>query len=167
MTFTHGQRVLCTIHGTEIKDAKISIDEDGTPYICQNEQDGYDAKDKLGYKYSWKLEKDFTKLKRDSSVIANLRPATHSWDSLSQADVGTKFNTKKGIFTILEVGISGKTFLPSCANDDEVCGSTWVHIEEAKKLGFTFLDEESTEEVVEMTVEEVSKLVGKKVKIVE
>lgn len=162
MKFTHGQRVLCTIDGTEITDAKISINKDGTPFICQNEWDGNDAEDKLGYQFSWSLDGDFTDLQ-----VKNLRPA-RSWDNLSQADVGAKIKDQLGdIGVILEVSQSGKLFVSSNIKSDLVGYFSWCHIETPKKNGWTFLDEEPTEEVVEMTVEKVSKLVGKKVKIVE
>jgi hypothetical protein len=51
--FKTGDRVTCKINGIEITDAKISVDTDGDLYICQNVQNGIDAQDKLGYKYSW------------------------------------------------------------------------------------------------------------------
>ena len=43
MNFKHNQKVTCEIDGKKITDAKISIDKDGTPYICQNEKDGVTA----------------------------------------------------------------------------------------------------------------------------
>lgn len=43
MKYSHGQKVKCTIENIEIDDAKISIDKDGTPYICQNLIDGCEA----------------------------------------------------------------------------------------------------------------------------
>ncbi len=48
----HGMEVRCVIDGTLIEDAKISIDYSGI-YICQNELEGLECSDKLGYKYSW------------------------------------------------------------------------------------------------------------------
>lgn len=69
MKFTHGQRVTCKIGGEEIKNAKISIDSDGTPYICQDIQDGAVAEDRLGYAYSWGLYNDFT-----NSSVTDLKP---------------------------------------------------------------------------------------------
>jgi len=57
--FNHNDKVTAIIDGTEILDARISIDKDGTPFICQNEKDGADAENKLGYMYSWELKKNF------------------------------------------------------------------------------------------------------------
>ncbi len=49
----HGVSVTCQIQGEVIDDAKISIDDDGRYHICQNVQNGHDAKNKLGYDLSW------------------------------------------------------------------------------------------------------------------
>jgi len=50
-----GDRVTCRIgwEGIEISNAKISIDKDGTIFICQNRIDGYTADNRKGYRYSW------------------------------------------------------------------------------------------------------------------
>jgi len=67
------------IDGTEILDARISIDQDGTPFICQNLMKGATANDKLGYKYSWILANDFTQCD-----VTNLKLVeTKSWDTLA------------------------------------------------------------------------------------
>lgn len=49
----HGMRVTCTIEGTKIDDAKISIDKKKNIYICQDHKDGNFTEDKLGYQHSW------------------------------------------------------------------------------------------------------------------
>ena len=49
-----GTKVTCEIRETKITDAKIQI-ENRWYYICQNEEDGMSANNKLGYKYSWCL----------------------------------------------------------------------------------------------------------------
>ena len=53
--FEHGDKVTCYIKDVQIKDAKISINENGDVYICQNKKDGSNADDKLEYKYSWNI----------------------------------------------------------------------------------------------------------------
>jgi hypothetical protein len=74
--FKDGDRVTCCINGMFIEDGVISIEKDGRPFICQNYQNGNNATDKKGYKYSWVLNKDFTqtyvtnlKLKEEKKVI--------------------------------------------------------------------------------------------------
>ena len=49
----HGMRVRCKINGMQVDDAKLSIDKNGSVYVCQNEEEGTDAEDKLGYLFSY------------------------------------------------------------------------------------------------------------------
>ena len=49
----HGMYVTCEIGGKKIEDARLSIDEDGRVYICQNEMSGSKGDELFGYKYSW------------------------------------------------------------------------------------------------------------------
>lgn len=56
MTWKHGQRVKCKIQGMQIDDARISVDESGKPFICQNRKEGTRTDDKLGYLYSWEFD---------------------------------------------------------------------------------------------------------------
>jgi hypothetical protein len=49
----HGKSVTCEIEGEYIDDAKISVQENGRVYICQNEKKGENTDDKLGHEYSW------------------------------------------------------------------------------------------------------------------
>jgi len=63
--FKHGDRVTCTITRNgdvhNITDAKISIDNDGTLYICHNNLNCSDvpADDLLGYQYGSQLNDNF------------------------------------------------------------------------------------------------------------
>lgn len=50
-----GKKISCKIEGTFCKEATIQKEERGY-YICQNEKNGSDCKDKLGYRYSWTVE---------------------------------------------------------------------------------------------------------------
>ena len=45
--------VTCEIGGKKIEDARLSIDEDGRVYICQNEMSGSKGDELFGYTYSW------------------------------------------------------------------------------------------------------------------
>ena len=49
--FSHGDKCTCTIKGTKITDGKISINDYGEVYICQNEIEGGKADDILKYRY--------------------------------------------------------------------------------------------------------------------
>jgi hypothetical protein len=85
MKFTHGDKVTCYIDGVYIDDAKISIDADGTPYICQNIIKGVEGADNnLGYKYTWALFSNFT-----DTFVTDLKLARTeiTWDNLQEGDV--------------------------------------------------------------------------------
>jgi hypothetical protein len=70
--FKHGARCTCIIDGIKITDAKISIDEDGSVYICQNKKIGATPQDKLGYKYSWLILYKDDDFEEEDRGITNL-----------------------------------------------------------------------------------------------
>ena len=82
MKFKHNQKVTCEIYKIKITDARISIDDDGQPYICQNEIDGHKIKNKLGYKYSWYLYNNFT-----YPCVKNLRPIIKTFENPEIGDI--------------------------------------------------------------------------------
>lgn len=156
MKFKHGERVTCTIEGEEIKDAKISINSSGVPYICQNVKNGADADDKLGYKYSWSIGKFFP----NSSSVENLRPAVKSFD---YPEIGDEYKAIAG-HSQWVLGVCGRVILLSEYEGKDIFSGGYTK-EELIESGYTIVQDE--QEVKEMTVEEVSKLVGATVKIVE
>ena len=68
--FKTGDSIVCHIGDTEITDAKISFAR-GSIYICQNFKDGDSIPDRLGYKYSWYLDRDVTKIRIPSRSVDN------------------------------------------------------------------------------------------------
>jgi hypothetical protein len=152
MNFKHGDRVKCTIDGTDIDEARISIDKDGTPFICQNETPGDSAEDMFEYKYSWKLDDNVT----------NLRSAKKSFDS---PKIGDEYIDAKGNSRFV-LGVAGRViFLSSPLSKDDFCSI--LTKEQLIILGYTIANDKPKEEPTEMTLEDIEKLVGKKVKIVE
>lgn len=83
----HGMRVRCVINDVEIKDAKISIDDDGTIHIVLNKDFDNDyADDFLGYKHSVAIYDDAGA----PDILENitlLEPAKSTWDTLKKGDV--------------------------------------------------------------------------------
>lgn len=154
MNFKHGDRVKCTIKGTEIDDARISINKDGTPFICQNKRIGCNAEDKLGYKYSWTLDEEF-----EDSDVTNLRPDKKSFD---YPEIGDEYIDPNGESHFV-LGVAGRVILLSSSTErNYYCyGFTKEHL---IALGYTIAKDECP---TEMTLEEIEKLVGKKVKIVD
>ena len=152
MKFKHGDRVKCTINGTDIDEARISIDKDGTPFICQNETPGDSAEDMFEYKYSWKLDDNVT----------NLR---HEKKSFDYPEIGDKYTSGLGNSRFV-LGVAGRAIFLSSVNDKDSFGYGTTK-EELVERGYTVVQDEPNEETAEMTLEEIQKLVGKKVKIVD
>ena len=152
MKFKHGDRVKCTINGTDIDEARISIDKDGTPFICQNETPGDSAEDMFEYKYSWKLDDNVT----------NIR---HEKKSFDYPEIGDKYTSGLGNSRFV-LGVAGRAIFLSSVNDKDSFGYGTTK-EELVERGYTVVQDEPNEETAEMTLEEIQKLVGKKVKIVD
>lgn len=157
MKFKHGDRVKCTIKGTEIDDARISINKDGTPFICQNKRIGCNAEDKLGYKYSWTLDEEF-----EDSDVTNLRSVEKSFDS---PEIGDEYIAPNGESRFV-LGVAGRVIFLSSSTEREYYSYVMTK-EQLIALGFTIANDKTKEEPTEMTIEEIEKLVGKKVKIVD
>ena len=155
MKFSHNQQVTCRIQSTDITDARISIDRDGKAFICQNSEDGCDAENKLGYKYSWILEKDFTR-----ASVSNLKPLTKCWDNLETGDilVGQDGKTR----CVMEV--MNTIVFVSTYNDHDVV-SNFYDKKALQKRGLTI--QNLTQPVEEMTLAEVCKELGRTVVIKE
>jgi hypothetical protein len=152
MKFKHGDKVTCTINGVDIKDARISINEDGDTYICQNVKRGNLANDLLGYKYSWVLLADFT-----SVCVSNLCLAEKTWDNLAVGDevMGS------GIHAVL--GVCDRMVFLSYTDlrDNYHFASTK---EQLIKNGYTII-QDAPEEPLEVTMSEVCEKFGRNVKI--
>lgn len=156
MEFKHGDRVKCTIEGADIDDARISIDKDGTIFICQNKKAGWIADDTLGYRYSWELDKEF-----ENHDVTNLRHAEKSFD---YPDIGDEYVDDRGKSRFV-LGVAGRViFLSSPLSKDDFCSI--LTKEQLIILGYTIANDKPKEEPTEMTLEEIEKLVGKKVKLV-
>ena len=156
MNFKHNQKVTCEIRGDKITDAKISIDKDGTPYICQNEEDGATTDNLLGYKYSWELNKDFT-----DYDVTNLKPLNKTIRDVEIGDIVVdKYNNenKQMVLDVREkiVGLSEY-------DDFEIFGYfyTFEELEEDYEL-----KDEPEENIEELTVEQVCKELGRDIKII-
>ena len=131
MNFKHGDRVKCTIDGTDIDDAKISIDKDGTPFICQDKKAGWKADDMLGYKYSWILDEEF-----EDRNVTNLRPVKKSFD---YPEIGDEYIEAGGSSRFV-LGVAGRViFLSSSLNKNELCSS--LTKETLIKYGYTIVQD--------------------------
>ena len=140
MNFKHGDRVKCTIDGTEIDDARISIDKDGTPFICQDKKAGWKADDMLGYKYSWILDEEF-----EDRNVTNLRPAKKSFD---YPEIGDEYIDTNGESQVV-LGVAGRVIFLSSVEDKDyfILGVTKERLIE---FGYTIVQDEPREEPTEM-----------------
>ena len=157
MKFKHGDRVKCTIEGADIDDARISIDKDGTIFICQNKKAGWIADDMLGYRYSWELDKEF-----EDSDVTDLRSVEKSFDC---PKIGDEYKSRNGESQFV-LGVAGRVIFLSSAKDKDSFDCIYTK-EKLIKHGYIIVQDEPNEETAEMTLEEIEKLVGKKVKIVD
>lgn len=149
MNFKHGQRVKCTIDGTEINDAKISINNDGIPFICQNQRNGIRANNMLGYKYSWVLDSWFK-----HPDVTNLRPAEGFYPAVGDVIVN-EYGKEAEVLEVLT-----QSFLKSCWNNPQVAGA-WFTFKEAEVYGWKIKGQPEPEpELVEITIEEIARLKG-------
>ena len=156
MKYQHNQKVTCEIDGTKITDARISINDDGQPYICQNEKKGSNANNKLGYKYSWRLEEDFT-----DGFFKNLRSTEKTFEN---PEVGDEYKDKDGDSRFV-LGVCGRVIFLSNYNDKDHYPDGYTK-EDLTKYDYTIVQDEPEEEIEEITIDEVCKRLGKKVKII-
>jgi len=147
----HNQKVTCEISGTKITDARISIDKDGTPYICQNEQLGAHTNNKLGYKYSWMLNKDFT-----GENVTNLRPFEKDWDNLQIGDEVELQHEKRTV-----LGVCGRVIFLSLVDDKDQYSGGYTK-DELIEDGFTIVRD--TQPIIEISLQEIADLKGVDVK---
>jgi len=152
MKFNHNDRVTCSIFGTEITDARISINKDGTPHICQNEKNGSPAEDKLGYKYSWTLNNDFA-----AHGLRDLKLATPTWDTLQWKDIVLDGGGDRRMV----LAVSNDMACVSHAEDFETA-SGWYHKKELQHMNFTI--QGAVPAVEEITVTEAEARLGVKIK---
>jgi len=154
--FKHNDRVTCTIKGTKITDARISIDKDGYTYICQNEQNGGRAYNLLGFKYSWCINRDFTN--RD---VTNLKLVEKTWDNLQYGDQIT--NSGGDIRTILVAHPNSVYTVSNTSVTSVQSISAFTYTAQSlQDLGFTIVQEE-VKPIRTVTQEEVNKLFGEDV----
>jgi len=147
MNYKHNSRVTCTINGTKITDARISIDEDGTPFICY-EKNGGRTDDKLGYKYSCSLS---------NPLVTDLKLVTPTWDTLSWKDIVLDGGGDRRMV----LAVSNDMACVSHAEDFETT-SGWYHKKELQHMYFTIQGAEPA--VEEITVTEAESRLGVKIK---
>ena len=140
--FKHNQKVTCEIDGKKITDARISINADGDPFICQNKKNGSYTENKLGYKYSWGLNRDFT-----NQNVTNLLPTMiKSFDNPQEGD---EYKSQTGSSRFV-LGVSGRTIDLSQTDSKDSFGGTYTK-EDLITRGYTIVqDKPEPEEIIEV-----------------
>lgn len=159
--FNHADKVTCTItrNGTvhDITDARISIDDDGMPFICHNNPncDGTLARDRLGHISSWQLRKNFT-----NDFVTNLKLAVRSVRDAVAGDV-----VMIGTYTYKVIDSFPNSVLLSYNYDHRRARGPYSRDELEKD--FTLVESTPTPPPEEMTLAEVCKALGKDIIIKE
>ena len=131
MNLKHGDRVTCKINGVQINDARISIDEHGCYFICQNRKKGEKAKIFFGYRYSWFFDPEDMKEDgvSDLRIVKEPRtenPRTILSEPLREGDVLYREN---GDEQRKILGVCGQAVFPSHINLFDSAGQVWTAID--------------------------------------
>ena len=158
--FKHGDRVTCNINGVKIKDARISMDMCGDMYLCQNDILTFDDKadDSLGYSFSFPITSV-------DSEEYDIKLKEKTLDDLEVGDIlvaKRHFNNKACEKKVL--GICGLVYFLSEIDDFGISCSNFT-IQEIKE-DYTLKKEEDQEEPEEITMAQLEKELGRKVKII-
>ena len=152
--FKHGDRVTCEIEGEYIDDARISIDMDGTIYLCQSDF------------LTFSDNADNTFGHSDSSVVSGffdyykVKLKEKTLDDLEVGDILVSEYCDKKV-----LGICGLVYMLSHDGDFTRCGVGYT-IEEIKDMYTLKPKERPEDEPEEITMAELEEELGRKVKII-
>lgn len=153
--FKHGQRVACKIEGTQIDDAKISINKDGAIFICQNKRIGVRADDKLGYASSWVIfNSDRSPVHGLEREVAGLIFLDRSIEDVQEGDV----IDCKGAREAKILGKCGEVIFLSKTNCHSLYGQA-LTIEQLKEAG-CIIKQDTPPTITEVTLQEVADKMG-------
>jgi len=149
----HGMRVKCRIKRILADDARISIDECGDVFICQNVRDGVNTDDKLGYEYAWNITDNYGDLDLDgiSIKVTDLE----SVEGLRAMKVGDIIIDEEGDEATV-LAVLGRAFLKSFWGDHNSAGSWWT-FKRAERLGWKLKgQEDSDDDITELSMDEIA-----------
>ena len=156
MKFKHGDRVTCEIEGKFIDDARISIDMDGTTYLCQSDflTLSDNADNTFGHSDSSVVSGffDYYKVKLKEKTLDDLEVGDILVDS------GMELERKV-------LAVCGLVYMLSYHGDFTRCSGAYTILE--IKEDHTLKQEEGKEEEPEeITMAQLEKELGRKVKII-
>ena len=152
-----GKEFQATINGITVE-GKIQV-EDEKVYLCQNKRDGSPCDDKLGYDYSWEVGTGSEFGLRDNDVtdfkLIDINPETYKdWqvgDKIYTHSLSGEVIFRSGEFVVFKDDENRASNNYTC---DELFDNDWR----------LYIKPEKSEEIIEMTLEEVAKLKGIDVK---
>lgn len=155
-----GRRFRAMIGDVECE-GKVRV-EDGAVFLCQNNKDGADCKDKLGYRYSWQVY-----LLEDGSIDTSCSVKHITLiDSITAAEieaykdwqVGDKIKFGDLVWEV--IFRSGE--LVVCKDEDDRASSNYT-CDELYDVGWRLVaDPEPEDETVELTLDELIKEAAEK-----
>lgn len=162
----HGKKFRADIRDSIDVEGVITV-EDGHIYLCQNEENGMDCRDKQGYKYSYVLPKGTTSLCSNESFfeVTNLKIMNMTKQEIEEyKDFQTGDVVKCGDNTKTIEGRMGDVCFV-IKNKGEKDETAYIYsINELYMNGYRLVVEEEPEpEIVELTLEEIAELKGIKV----
>ena len=140
-----GNRCITKIDNTEITDAQLQK-EDGYWFVCQNERDGVDCDDKLGYTYSWEIVDD-----SDAEDISYLKPYKKTLETCEKGD--SLVDKDGGEYMVIER--LGDLVFPSQKDAFDAVSASTYHWKELQKCGYT-VKGQPEEEMVDVDGKEIS-----------
>ena len=152
----HGDRVTCEILGRHIEDARINLNHK-FPTICQNIIDGGEKCDHLGYNFSYSF--------RYIGDIKNLKLKEKTLDDLKVGDVLVRKVVFDKSYERKVLAICGLVYVLSGVDSFTECDCGYT-IEEIKDMYTLKQEEEPEEEPEELTMAQLEKELGRKVKII-
>jgi len=149
----HGMRVKCEINGTKIDDARLSIDDYGKVFICQNLKDGQSVDNRLGYRYSWKFSFKNENIANWISGITNLESIEDSGSMRVGDIVIDNEGFERKVLEVLPNMFAYSYILDSYINNVEGFAN-WITFSKAKKSGWKLKDQEGSEKQETFLTEE-------------
>lgn len=134
-----GNRCEVSLCGVKITDARLQF-EDGKWFICQNEIEGYDCNDKLGYEYSCRVC-----LEIEAGQVSYLRPAKKTLYNLEEGDVLVSGVGDERMV----LGMCGKAYVMSKLNNFEKASVIWT-AKDLEQCAYTIKGQEPEPETVEV-----------------
>lgn len=151
----NGRKFSAKIRGT-YAEGLIRV-EDGRVYLCQNMKNGAGCGDKLGFSFSWQVNKGSRDDLESTDVtdFCLIHVTAEEIEAYKSWQVGDKITD--GLESLEVIFRSGE--LVVCKDsDDEACDNYTCN--ELHKRGYRLVVESEEEEIIEVTMDEIAKMKG-------